>query len=80
VLCTRAYLAKANLRIVFQSLLAQVVLYNSAVKCFACGEYPFQRRSVQSLLSQTPKEIGEVVFHLRDFVRRISKHRPALVQ
>jgi hypothetical protein len=35
---TRAYLAKANLRIVFQSLFAQVVLYNSAVKCVACGE------------------------------------------
>lgn len=44
------------------------------------GEYQFERRAVQSLLSQTPKEIGEVVFHLRDFVPRISKHRPALVQ
>ena len=78
--CFRAHLAKANLRILFQSLFAQVVHHNSAVKCVACGEYQFQRRSVQSLLSQTPKEIGKVVFHLRDFVPRISKHRPALVQ
>jgi len=36
--CFRAYLAKANLRIVFQSLFAQVVQHNSAVKCVRCGE------------------------------------------
>jgi hypothetical protein len=37
-------------------------------------------RLVRSLLFQSPKEISEIVFHLRDLVPHISKHRTSLIQ